>query len=1298
MNQQSSRHAFTILFIALVVVGGALVMLYLNHSRSREEHVKRRNHLQLSLLAQRLAGKLEGVIDDETSKANGGGTTPPCGNDYALVSKGRVPFEGLRASNGKWVGLHLAWKSGDPYLALQVADEKQPALGDETCLRAEKVAKLLEYSGPDHFDELLLIDATGPRVLYQRNKQAMGQISDHIVLVGDGSVKRDRSAAAKDEKKGKSAPSSDPLETLLTQTEPSYFHRAYQRYCHPVPASGESDNATAGEKTGTGETDAAATNAPTPSAGDALNGERTLVLCALVSDDRIGREAARVPLRRPRTLLLVLVLLVLCAPVVKLRYLGPRERLHLADVRLVILFVYLASGLVTYGYLDLNLHELSKLQGDSDLESIAKEIASQMRDELSRAADELEVFKAGFLANEDTNRELDYPYVSRLLIFDETGTEILRHLERDGTQTKKPKKPYKLKITDRRYFRKSLKNELWTFPRANGKSQRFAFESLRSRASGQNIAVIAVPAFDGDPPQKPVALMAMEPRSLIDPILPAGYGFAVVNYRGQVLFHSNSSRNLAENLFAETDSSRLQSKVEMRASGHLGARYNGTPHRFFVLPLRDLNWTLVTFRDQSTIDALDTEIAVVWLSYFLLYTSWLALVLLGLWMIGKFDPRDRIRWLWPVPEQRRSYALAGSVVFALVVASGLWLAHSDSAPQRLLVLLFLPIAGTVAAWAIVTSRTAEVASPAPKAAPRTGPATASQAIALNWYVFMLVAILTVVSTAPAAILFVDATLLGRTALIKQEQHAYARSWRSRLESDREIFGDAAPPCSASTWGLYGIANENESGCSRSSEFPSRSLVRQVQACPPGETGSERPQTRYITAHLTNWLPALTLPAPLLYRFAEDHSPAEEWGWCIDDGDLAYTSGGAPAMATAPATAAITLVNDLPSLTLDDTASVQREYRVSLAISLLALGIGLALGIWALRWLVRHLQLIDVVTPPPGSDPVAIDPALVFVRRGCTLDELLDRDATVCDFSQLAPKPGDATNWNKRILDSDVVVVEHLGHHVRSADWENAKLTLLERLLARPDREIVIISRRNPLERRQAERTDTVAYDESSAPPSAETLARWARVMDEFEQTPAEDLPPQTESITVATESPAEPAQTVGLRRESIRAVLAKYRARADSKAYYADIWAECTDAERLALAHLSQEGFLNCNNPAPGKPHVARRLASRNLLTRDPAIRLTDPELGDFISKAVSPEKLRQWEEAAGPSTWSQLRVPLFAGILLAGGLLLVLNPDLGTTAVGVLTALGGLSAVMFRLLSTFGALARKSPLSGDDH
>src|SRR6266568_3735652 len=82
------------------------------------------------------------------------------------------------------------------------------------------------------------------------------------------------------------------------------------------------------------------------------------------------------------------------------------------------------------------------------------------------------------------------------------------------------------------------------------------------------------------------ASLVVRPISVVGPVLPAGFQFAVIKSDGTVLFHSDRTRNLRENFLDETDQNQeVRSRVLMRASGPLVTNYMGRPHRLYLSPM-----------------------------------------------------------------------------------------------------------------------------------------------------------------------------------------------------------------------------------------------------------------------------------------------------------------------------------------------------------------------------------------------------------------------------------------------------------------------------------------------------------------------------------------------------------------------------------------------------------------------------------------------------------------------------------------------------------------------------------------
>ena len=72
-------------------------------------------------------------------------------------------------------------------------------------------------------------------------------------------------------------------------------------------------------------------------------------------------------------------------------------------------------------------------------------------------------------------------------------------------------------------------------------------------------------------------------RSLIGPVLPPGFAFAVIDHSGKVLFHSDHQRNGNEDFFVEPDNNRrLRAQVAAHSADGLNINYWGAQYRAYV--------------------------------------------------------------------------------------------------------------------------------------------------------------------------------------------------------------------------------------------------------------------------------------------------------------------------------------------------------------------------------------------------------------------------------------------------------------------------------------------------------------------------------------------------------------------------------------------------------------------------------------------------------------------------------------------------------------------------------------------
>jgi hypothetical protein len=281
------------------------------------------------------------------------------------------------------------------------------------------------------------------------------------------------------------------------------------------------------------------------------------------------------------------------------------------------------------------------------------------------------------------NELLDkYPYLTTAAWVDPSGQQRIKW-------TTKSTSPSFVSVLDRAYFQDIRAKMAWNW---NGKD--YYLEPVYSRATGSQQVILSMPVQEDSKRAKEgwVSTLDLAALSLLHVVLPRdlGYGYCVINNEGDVLFHSDDTRNQVENFLRESDNDAyLRSVILSGETKTMDAQYLGVGHRLFVRSIPNTPWTLVTFRDEQIARAGCLEFIAYAIYLFCLYAAVL-LLFWGIYYILKRD--DRSSLLWPYEKRAVNYYLSIAVnlllavVFAIAIASfNRWLV--------VIVLVLLPAIG-----------------------------------------------------------------------------------------------------------------------------------------------------------------------------------------------------------------------------------------------------------------------------------------------------------------------------------------------------------------------------------------------------------------------------------------------------------------------------------------------------------------------------------------------------------------------------------------------------------------------------
>ncbi len=238
-----------------------------------------------------------------------------------------------------------------------------------------------------------------------------------------------------------------------------------------------------------------------------------------------------------------------------------------------------------------------------------------------------------------------------------------------------------------------------------GAAREFTFEPLTTTTTGESVALFGLPLdrtiMVGNA-HLTAAFMVCTPESLFHPVLPPGFGFAIVDDSANVVFSHSPLLNQRENLFQETDNDKKTQSAISSVSEPFDAEYKGRLHRMYVRPLQQIHrfprLSLAVYKDGIYDETLDAEIAgmaaTLYGEYALLLLAVLGGFRLFLWSRVRIWFRGKV---WPSEERKPQYA---AIFLALAPLAGLSFLSLFLLPFLLQILLLPLEALLLAALAI----------------------------------------------------------------------------------------------------------------------------------------------------------------------------------------------------------------------------------------------------------------------------------------------------------------------------------------------------------------------------------------------------------------------------------------------------------------------------------------------------------------------------------------------------------------------------------------------------------------------
>jgi len=1128
-------------------------------------------------------------------------------------------------------------------------------------------------SDPDQFQNILIAEADTARVIFQHDATQIRLASlDKLPSAEDKNKKIDLKEIAQ---------TSNVIDVSLAGS-------SYKLFSHPIKLSLPSSNA----------------HAP----------DVTWIASGLMKSNYLMSEAWSISI--PYTLLIICgflgALLVFSWPFLKLILAGPKDRFRPTDVyflvfaTIVILAVLTCFGL--YGYVYFTIER----QMDEQVGTLAGNIKKNFNEELKQALTQLDTLSQdetllallnsnsgaesqagpvpayGSVKGSDYRNRIDilpsllesnppYRYFDTVVWIGPSGMQVAKW-------TTKPYTTQYIPVSGRAYFDNIRQGNVYELGQ-----HKFSFEAIDSKTTGRRVVEISK-AVTGTP-----WTIAFDTRllSLMDPVLPAGFGYTIITNEGRVLFHSDEAHHLGENLFQECDDdSSLRSTVIGRGDKAMNVRYLGEDHRFFITTLQGFpDWSLIVFRNKQPLRSAFFELLTTVSVLFLIYGLILMTAFTIFYIFNVVN--DRRAWLWPAEQKADIYRQS---IFILLVLSLVSLGVTILLHGQRVVWLIVAISFFAAFVYFVNLRWG-FKSPVLKyvSGLLNRFKDVSQLYAMNVSLLLLL-----ISILPAGAFFKYAYESEIRLFIKHAQYSVTTALakrdariRSRYSSIR--FADGRAPESENREAF--IKQRLAEGWDVYDNF----FFQTQHQSPASETVCvEDAQTDLLSS--LNGIVPLSNRDSIERRGLLDNASVRgicRWESGAMESSILHLEGSAGQSA-------------FPRLHLNTSVPLLGVPGFPVVGAVL-LFVPLFLFI---NFIVRKVFLLDTHKPTSHSLKkllsCKIERNVFVVVNAPFVQKVIGKESNLClrNVPTLAAASADwvdAFDYSSVGQDT-VIALDEFDYGMDDPKINQQKLKLVENLLEK-QKTLVIFSSAESSQYRFANGENGHANGER------DETGRWAgviisnffteyaedtddgllfrgKVLQEKARILATDLQGQsTEEIDELFETlyaecaPREPLQRVGLQILSQKGFVTLSREHLigrianQARTYYTHIWNCCSTGEKLTLCHLAQDRLLSHRDPD------IEALLRRELIVRDQDLHLFNDSFRQFVKSAEKVSFVaEQDKQAQQGSLWQTLKVPILVAMLAITAFLFVTQQDLFSSSLALVTGLTTLVPAMLKVMSMF--------------
>jgi hypothetical protein len=1211
-------------------------------------------------------------------------------------------------------------------------DDSLGTLGIHLTAHASLDSIISPLTNPEIFDNILLVEYEGQRVVYQANQEEFLAIR------------------------------LDSISANVKETRTSHYgdvvwgNTHYKLYVQPVRISALSDAAQ-------------------------MNGKGGLqwMLIGLVEANRFNADSRAISYFKISLFLFLVLLVLFSMPLFKLHFIGEREELKRVDLLLALFSLFVGAGIITFFLLSVYSDTKDKYILDDSLEILAEEIEQNVNAEIDSLLQQYEDVRQD-IQNRITEPTVGYifggsgryPYFTQIAWIDNSGMQVLK-IRRDSPTPL-------VNVNSRPYFRKIKVGEFWYRGQDNSR-QPYYIQPIISITTGENSAVLSVPDTISlkiryektiRTVRSKVAAISVHFISLLNPVLTEGSGFCIINENGEVLFHNEQNRNLQENFFTECDENpRLRAAVYSRVEKNLKVNYLGREHRAYLRPLRNTPWTLITFADlklvrSSELNALTSGTILfaflVLLSFVVLFTLYF------LKLLKNFD------WLWPQHALNDTYRI---LIIVLLTLSGFYYytifnIFNISPNTNLHVALFLPFVITLATYLMLQR----------KILWRELPTTTKRAILgvlvlagvilylAGQYFFVYgisgfiigcvlssnfitnltnrekfpeyytrfamsgVALLFLTSILPSIAFFKVAYDSEFESFIKRGQLSLLRGIENRKDRLNKLYKDPGlnPDNPAgkkqsmtlisertdfkNAWDIHNkfffkttiIDSADFDSVFRSNyeELISEHRLENTPFKPAGVS----PLDSLLALLRSN----LRIVNPKSWELYHSGTADRLWEWQKLDDMLMLLKRIAPESEHRPYI--VSRLNNFHS--------------PSFWVSAVGLFFLVLLLLIVMIYFIKKVFMIDVILPSKprygklGQDTI-LQNVIYIGQPNSGKSEYVNqiKNKKIINLRQEEDPDVLLTKYEKIEDDPKVYVVDHFELYLDNPKWNYTKLVLLEHLVSLYKKTVVIVSTIDPLKFLSRIAKPPRTEEEKQLLQEQDLHDRWVMILSSFTKkyhsidvdssffvnfvnkkcqeridhllngqdtkklkSLCETIISECQHIAFLQRIGMEIVENLGGNEFSYSRDLLIDEILQKAETYYRSIWSVCSTDEKITLYHLARNGFIT-----PKETETVRMLMRKGLIRKEPRFILLNESFKKFVLTAESAAVIEQWKRSQ-PRSWGNIRTPLVTVLIAVALFIFVTQRETFNESVAWISAFVASIPALLKLLNLFRPGGIKTP------